>query len=193
MPERGLSPNEYADMLQKAKEEGERERSEKNKPRTPEESVEMLQKAKEEGEREREILRESRVSGERQEDAEEIKKVREEIEKSAQEEEVSQEEAVEEEAAEPEEKGETIEKPLFESMRDDTKKHIIEPVKKFTSDAANSVPGRMALGAAGAVAITVGAIGYVGWKIFKEVLWDPTLGHYINEPLKKVFKAGEKK
>jgi len=181
------SPHDISERLQQAKEEGEKERLESGTPRTPEESADLLEKAKEASEE----LKEKKAEVAKEE-AVEMKEVREKIE----------------EIPSVEMPGEEFDPDQVEDEEQDYRDQMAASglagkVRLFTSRSyskgkekvgqmLDSDAGQAGLGAIGGVALVLGATGYVAWKIFKKVLWDPTAGQFLNEPLKKIFTSKDK-
>ncbi len=186
----GLSPSQEQayQRLKAAQEAGERERAEKALKELGESEPEPEAKEPEQ----KKELEEAKAEAE-QKKAEDIKDVREKIEKMQP---VPPPEVFERPPKEPTEE-EKYKKKLAEAGLIDKfgvfYSYHKGKIDKSIDKAVSSTPGQVGLGILGGAIIAVGAVGYVAYKIFKEVLWDPTLGKYLNEPLKKVFTAGKNK
>jgi len=196
-----LSQNEMYERLRQAKEEGEKERLESGSPVTPEESVEFLEKSKFESEdAEPETVEESRAeeieekqAESEKEDEKQIKELRDDI-KSIPSVEMPGEDfdpdQVEDDEQDYRDKMAIMGLPgkarLFVS-------HRYQKGKEKVGQALDSEAGQAGLGAIGGAAVVLGAAGYVAWKIFKNILWDPTAGQFLNEPLKKIAGGGKDK
>lgn len=175
-------PNDISERLRQAKEEGEKERLESGTPRSPEESADLLKKAKEAGEE----LKEKKVELLKVKEAQ-MKEVRQDIEKIPLVEMPGDEfdpDQVEDEERDYRDlmasKGLGGKAFLFTSRK-------YREGKEKLGKVLDSSAGQAGLGAIGGAALVLGAAGYVAWKIFKNVLWDPTAGQFLNEPLKKIL------
>ena len=176
------SPHDISERLRQAKEEGEKERLESGTPATPEESADLLEKAKEAGEE----LKEKKAEVVKAEETQ-IKEVRQDIDSIPSVEMPGDEfdpDQVEDEEQDyrdlMDSKGILGKVGLWTS-------HNYKKGKEKLGKAVDSNAGQAGLGVIGGAALVLGATGYVAWKIFKNVLWDPTAGQFLNEPLKKIF------